>query len=83
MIENGSEMSRARYMKRIAINSGIDDLQLFGTITGLIVSVPDSLTSQVEQITRRAFDLEKVSAVNSFSREYAAKQITLDEFYES
>ena len=83
MIENGSEMSRAEdTMKRIAINSGIDDLQLFGTITGLIVSVPDSLTSQVEQITRRAFDLEKVSAVNSFSREYAAKQITLDEFYE-
>lgn len=58
MIENGSEMSRAEdTMKRIAINSGIDDLQLFGTITGLIVSVPNSLTSQVEQITRRAFDL--------------------------
>ncbi|AXR43912.1 threonine/serine exporter family protein [Pediococcus pentosaceus] len=83
MIENGSEMSRAEdTMKRIAMNSGVNNLKIFGTITGIIVSIPNSMDSQVEGINRRAIDLEKVSAVNTFSRRYADKDITLEEFYE-
>lgn len=83
MIENGSEMSRAEdTMKRIAINSGINNLKLFATITGIIISIPDSTNSQVEEIQRRAIDLEKVSAVNTYSRRYAEKDISLIEFYE-
>jgi uncharacterized membrane protein YjjP (DUF1212 family) len=83
MIENGSEMSRAEdTMKRIALNSGIEDLKIFATVTGIIVSVPDTINSQVEGIQRRAIDLEKVAAVNMYSRKYAEKGITLSEFYE-
>ncbi|KRN94447.1 threonine/serine exporter family protein [Pediococcus stilesii] len=83
MIENGSEMSRAEdTMKRIATNSGISTLKIFATITGIIISIPNSTNSQVEEIERRAIDLEKVSAVNTYSRRYAEKEITLEEFYQ-
>ena len=83
MIENGSEMTRAEdTIKRIAINSGIFNLKLFATVTSLIISVPDLVSAQVAEINQRAIDLEKVSEVNSLSRQYADKKITLNEFYD-
>lgn len=83
MIENGSEMARAEdTMKRIAINSGVNDLKIFATVTGLIVSIPDTQNAQIETIDRRAIDLEKVAAVNDLSRKYANKSIDLDAFFE-
>ncbi|WP_353989259.1 threonine/serine exporter family protein [Pediococcus argentinicus] len=83
MIENGSEMARAEdTMKRIAQNSGVSNLKIFATVTGLIVSIPETPSAQIENIDRRAIDLEKVSAVNTYSRQYAEQKIDLIQFYE-
>lgn len=83
MIENGSEMARAEdTIMRIATNSGYPDAQVFSTVTGIIMSIPDQKNAQVESVSRRNIDLEKVSWVNRLSRDYAVKKITLTEFFD-
>lgn len=81
MIENGSEMERAQdTMKRIVRSSGYkEDPQILAMITGLIISLPEEKQSQVESINSRVIDLEKVAAVNNYSRMYADKKITLEQ----
>lgn len=81
MIENGSEMARAEdTMMRIATNSGYAEAQVFSTVTGIIMSIPDQKSAQVESVSRRNIDLEKVSWVNRLSRDYAVHKVTLEEF---
>ena len=42
MIESGSEMARAEdTIMRIATNSGFPSTQVFSTVTGIIMSIPD------------------------------------------
>jgi uncharacterized membrane protein YjjP (DUF1212 family) len=80
LIENGSEMSRVvDTMRRIAYNAGIKSPEMFVTVTGIMMSVDDLPNAQVVTINRRTIDLEKVTKVNSLSRSYAQKEITLDD----
>lgn len=83
MIENGSEMARAEdTMMRIATNSGYAEAQVFSTVTGIIMSIPDQKSAQVESVSRRNIDLEKVSWVNRLSRDYVVHKVTLEEFFD-
>nr|WP_192868915.1 threonine/serine exporter family protein [Pediococcus damnosus] len=82
MIESGSEMARAEdTIMRIATNSGFPNAQVFSTVTGIIMSIPDKKNAQVTSVSRRNIDLEKVSWVDRLSRNYADHKITLEEFF--
>jgi uncharacterized membrane protein YjjP (DUF1212 family) len=84
MIENGADMARVDdTLKRIARNSGIEQPKIFETTTGILMSIPEENSSQVEPIQKRTIDLEKVSLVNQNSRAYQAGKITLKEFYDN
>lgn len=82
MMESGSEVYRVEdTMKRIALNAGLDDIQTYVTATGLIVGFPSEQNSQVIQITPQSINLEKVTAVNQGSRQFADGELSLPEFY--
>jgi len=82
MMESGSEVYRVEdTMKRIAINAGLDDIQTYVTATGLIVGFPSEQSSQVIQITPQSINLEKVTAVNQGSRQFADGELSLPDFY--
>lgn len=82
MMESGSEVYRVEdTMKRIAINAGLDDIQTYVTATGLVVGFPSEQNSQVIQITRQSINLEKVTAVNQGSRQFAEGELSLPDFY--
>ena len=75
MMESGSEVYRVEdTMKRIAINAGLDDIQTYVTATGLIVGFPSEITPQ-------SINLEKVTAVNQGSRQFADGELSLPDFY--
>ncbi|MCP0887213.1 threonine/serine exporter family protein [Ligilactobacillus sp. WILCCON 0076] len=82
MVENGADMARVdSTLKRIACNAGIDEPKIFETTTGITMSIPRRYQAQVEPITKRTIDLEKVSRVNEASRAFQAHKMTLQEFY--
>lgn len=82
MMEAGSEVYRVEdTMKRIALNAGLDDIQTYVTATGLIVGFPSEQNSQVIQITPQSINLEKVTAVNQGSRQFADGELSLPDFY--
>lgn len=84
MIENGADMARVDdTLKRIARNSGIEQPKIFETTTGILMSIPEKRSSQVEPIQKRTIDLEKVSLVNQNSRAYQAGKITLKELHDN
>jgi Uncharacterized conserved protein len=79
MIEGGSEMYRVEdTVKRIAYNSGEKESAAFTTLTGVLMSVKDQPSSHFMQVNKRGIDMEKVDRVNTLSRKYAQKEITLD-----
>jgi uncharacterized membrane protein YjjP (DUF1212 family) len=51
------------------------------TATGLIVGFPSEQNSQVVQITPQSINLEKVTAVNQGSRQFADGELSLPDFY--
>lgn len=82
MIENGSEMVRVTdTIDRICKNAGAKEARAYVTLTGIIMSASPDTGAQVMSIDKRSFDLEKVSRVNDYSRQFAAKKITLGQFY--
>ncbi|MFC7281055.1 MULTISPECIES: threonine/serine exporter family protein [Apilactobacillus] len=82
MIENGSEMVRVTdTIDRISINAGAKEARSYVTLTGIIMSGSPDMGAQVTAIDKRTFDLEKVSTVNDYSRQFANKKISLGEFY--
>lgn len=83
MMESGSEVYRVEdTMKRIALNAGFDDIQTYVTATGLVVGFPSELNSQVAQVTQQSINLEKVTAVNQGSRQFADGELSLPDFYQ-
>ncbi|EHL95418.1 hypothetical protein HMPREF9103_02991 [Lentilactobacillus parafarraginis F0439] len=84
MIESGSEMTRVNdTIMRIARNAGLKNATVYVTVTGIIMSGGvQEIGAQVGAIDKRSFDLEKVAKVNELSRAFAAKKITINDFYD-
>lgn len=83
MIEGGSEMSRVEdTMLRIARNAGVSDPQVFATPTGVFLTLDSGQLSQIEQVRERNINLELVDRVNNLSRQFANKEINLQELDE-
>ncbi|GAW99289.1 threonine/serine exporter family protein [Secundilactobacillus mixtipabuli] len=81
MIENGSEIARVSdTIRRIAANAGYPDSKVYVTITGIMMSVSGEDNAQIEPVTTRSIDLEKITRVNDLSRHFADQKITLAEF---
>ena len=82
MTESGSEVYRVEdTMNRIATNAGEPDSVSYVTATGLFVGLRSIHCSQLENITERSINLEKVAAVNNLSRKFANQEITLSELF--
>ncbi|XEO94256.1 threonine/serine exporter family protein [Latilactobacillus sakei] len=80
MIESGSEMYRVEdTMNRIAYNAGIQKSVVFTTPTGLFIGIENQPYVQLESVAVRTINLEKVENVNTASRQFATKEITLDQ----
>ncbi|WP_297819778.1 threonine/serine exporter family protein [uncultured Lactobacillus sp.] len=80
MIQGGSEMYRVEdTMRRIAFNAGVKGARCFTTPTGIFMSLGPHSYTQLTQIKDRNINLELVDRVNSLSRDFAAKKITLNE----
>ncbi|HBF76147.1 MAG TPA: hypothetical protein DDW71_12930 [Lactobacillus sp.] len=83
MIENGSEIARVSdTISRIASNAGYPDSKVYVTITGIMMSVSGEENAQIEPVTSRSIDLEKITMVNDLSRDFANHKITLAQFEE-
>lgn len=83
MMENGSEVYRVEdTMLRIARNAGEADCVSYVTATGLFMGFREGPYCQLEDVHERAINLEKVVAVNQLSRQFAEKQISLQELYD-
>ncbi|USS93942.1 threonine/serine exporter family protein [Fructilactobacillus ixorae] len=82
LIENGSELNRVSdTIKRIAMNAGLDDLNAYVTITGLMISANDEAGAQIKEVEQRNFDLRRIAAVNKLSRRFAEHKLTIFQFY--
>lgn len=82
MIENGADMARVDdTLHRIARNAGIQSPRIFETTTGIMMSIRDEENAQVESISKRRIDLERISRVNDASRAFQERLITLPEMY--
>lgn len=83
MLENGSEVYRVEdLITRIAENAGEKNSVCYITATGIFVGFRSSSYTQLENVTERNINLEKVSAVNELSRRFATKELTLEELYQ-
>ncbi|GAT18009.1 threonine/serine exporter family protein [Secundilactobacillus silagei] len=81
MIENGSEVARVEdTIRRIALNAGYPDSKVYVTITGIMMSISGEENAQIEPVTSRSIDLEKITQVNDLSRHFAAHKIDLAQF---
>ncbi|KRM24586.1 threonine/serine exporter family protein [Latilactobacillus graminis] len=80
MIESGSEMYRVEdLMNRIAYNAGVQRSVVFTTPTGLFIGIENQPYAQLGVISVRTINLEKVENVNTASRQFANKEISLDQ----
>ncbi|GHV96888.1 membrane protein [Lactobacillus nasalidis] len=86
MLAGGSEMYRVEdTMRRIALNAGIKEVNVFAMPTGIFVSLDDgdcSTVTELESVKKRAINLELVDRVNELSREFADKKIDLGQLEE-
>ncbi|BDR61052.1 threonine/serine exporter family protein [Lactobacillus xylocopicola] len=81
MIEGGSEMYRVEdTMLRIAKSAGEPDPRVFIVPTGIFMSLDQGNYCQSIQVQERNINLELVDRINSLSRAFAAKEITLRQF---
>lgn len=82
MMESGAEMYRVEdTMNRIATIASNKKGISFVTPTGLFMSLEGERNVQLQQIPTRTINLEKVSMVNEFSRDFAEKRISLKELH--
>ncbi|MFD1899608.1 threonine/serine exporter family protein [Enterococcus termitis] len=80
MTESGSEVYRVEdTMNRIAENAGQKESVSYVTATGLFMGFRSSNFTQLENVTERSINLEKVALVNTLSRQFANQEITLEE----
>lgn len=83
MLVGGAEMYRVEdTMHRIAVNAGIKEANVFGSPTGIFISLDDGINTPVTEVLSvkdRVINLELVDRVNALSRKFAAKKITLDD----
>ncbi|OTN90547.1 hypothetical protein A5819_003047 [Enterococcus sp. 7E2_DIV0204] len=80
MTESGSEVYRVEdTMNRIAENAGQKESVSYVTATGLFMGFRSSNYTQLENVTERSINLEKVAIVNNLSRKFADKEISLVE----
>ncbi|EOL44238.1 threonine/serine exporter family protein [Enterococcus caccae] len=80
MTESGSEVYRVEdTMNRIAENAGQKESVSYVTATGLFMGFRSSNYTQLENVTERSINLEKVAIVNNLSRKFANKEISLEE----
>lgn len=80
MTESGSEVYRVEdTMNRIAENAGQKESVSYVTATGLFMGFRSSNYTQLENVTERSINLEKVARVNNLSRKFADKEITIEE----
>jgi uncharacterized membrane protein YjjP (DUF1212 family) len=80
MTESGSEVYRVEdTMNRIAENAGQKESVSYVTATGLFMGFRSSNYTQLENVSERSINLEKVAIVNNLSRKFAEKKITLEE----
>lgn len=78
MIESGAETSRAEdTMKRIAKKAGIRKLDVYTTLTGIVIGINEVEKTGVSQIYKRATNMEKVVAINDLSRQFTGGKINL------
>lgn len=84
MTESGSEVYRVEdTMNRIAQNAGYPNSVSYVTATGLFMGLDELPLTQLEHVKNRSIDLEKVAEVNQLSREFQAKKMDLETFYEA
>lgn len=84
MIESGSEMYRVEdTVTHIARNAGVENSVIYTTPTGLFFSIKGSAVSELRQINARTINLEKVQQVNTLSRQFAEKKVTLRQLHDT
>ena len=85
MLESGAETYRVEdTMNRIAHSFGIEGPESYVTPTAIIFSIEGDYPTKtrMKRITKRTTDLNKVTAVNSISRQISAGVLTIEEAYE-
>ncbi|MBP1044732.1 threonine/serine exporter family protein [Enterococcus sp. BWM-S5] len=83
MMENGSEVYRTEdTMNRIAANAGHPDSVTHVTVTGIFIGLRSMPYTQLENVTERRMNLEKVAAVNHLSRQYEQQELSLLELHQ-
>lgn len=84
MMESGSEVYRVEdTMNRIAFNANEPNSISYVTATGIFMGLRSSHSAQLENVSERSINLEKVVAVNQLSRHFAEKIIDLETLYQS
>lgn len=84
LMQNGAETYRAEdTMQRMAFSQGYIEAKSFVTTTGIMFSAGYNYPTNIEQIEKRAIDLEKIARINAISRKLTAHQMTLEEAYET
>ena len=84
MIESGSEMYRVEdTIARIARNAGVMNSVVYTTPTGLFFGIKGETVSELRQVTQRTINLEKVQQVNTLSRQFAERKITLEALHQA
>ncbi|KAA0566981.1 MULTISPECIES: threonine/serine exporter family protein [Bacillaceae] len=84
MLQSGAETYRVEdTMMRIAASYGISESHSYVTPTGIIFSIETSEPTKTKliRINERSTDLEKVTLVNSISRQISKGHLTLEEAY--
>ncbi|MBW3112934.1 MULTISPECIES: threonine/serine exporter family protein [Bacillaceae] len=84
MLQSGAETYRVEdTMMRIAASYGISESHSYVTPTGIIFSIETSEPTKTKliRINERSTDLEKVTLVNSISRQISQGHLTLEEAY--
>ncbi len=85
MMKNGAEVYRVEdTVHRICKACRMDNVGVFTTLTGIFVSVSrDANDSQASTLIRRVksntLDLNKISELNSFAREFTTTDLSIDE----
>ncbi|MDR0886423.1 MAG: threonine/serine exporter family protein [Clostridiales Family XIII bacterium] len=85
MQRSGAETYRVEEtITRVARAAGINDVETFATTTGIFASVDpgedvDDVFTLVKRVPFIERNMEKISEINSFSREFATTDLTIDE----
>lgn len=85
MMKNGAEVYRVEdTITRICKACHIDHIEVFATHTGIFISMDkggaeDDTQSYIKRIKGTDIDLNKISKINNFSREFTATDLSVDE----